>query len=148
MKYTAEQMVEAIKGSGGLVNLVAARLGCGRATVYRYRDRYASVREALEEERAVFLDMVESRFFELIEAGNVDAILFGLRTLGKDRGYTTKVDIRAVGRRAVEELLGALERGLKPEEFARVMRIVRRTRIVSGASFTFGFDVPPEEETA
>lgn len=44
-------MVEAINAEDGVVKDVAERLGCSRLTVYRYRDRYKTVEEALEKNR-------------------------------------------------------------------------------------------------
>jgi hypothetical protein len=130
VKYTAEQMVEAIKGSGGIVSVVASRLGCGRATVYRYRARYPSVREALEAERAVFLDLAESELFKAVEAGNLEAIIFALKTLGKERGYTTQAPPDVGRSEAVEAemeaVLDALEEGLAPEVFREVVAILAR----------------------
>jgi transposase len=126
MKYTAEQMVEAIRGSGGIVRLIAARLRCGRSTVYRYARRYPRVREALEGEREVLLDLAESRLLECVERGDLDALIFLLKTLGKDRGYTTRIDVGAAVRRELEELIGDLRRGLNPADFGKVMRIVRK----------------------
>jgi ACT domain-containing protein len=44
-------MVQAIEAEDGVVRDVAERLGCSRMTVYRYRDRYKTVAEALEKNR-------------------------------------------------------------------------------------------------
>jgi transposase-like protein len=49
--YTAAQVVEAVRGSGGFVSEVAKRLGCDRSTVYRHVARHATVRRAIEDER-------------------------------------------------------------------------------------------------
>ena len=126
MKFTADQMVEAIRGSGGIVSLIASRLRCGRSTVYRYAHRYPSVREALEAEREVLLDLAESRLLECVERGDLDAIIFVLKTKGKDRGYTTWIGVGAAVRRETEQLLGDLRRGLDPVDFEKVIRIVRK----------------------
>jgi len=50
-EYTAKEMVQAIEAEDGVVRDVAKRLGCSRMTVYRYRDRYKTVEEALEKNR-------------------------------------------------------------------------------------------------
>jgi Fe-S cluster assembly scaffold protein SufB len=126
VKYTAEQMVEAIKDSGGIVSVVAQRLGCGRATVYRYRARYVSVRETLEAERAVFLDLAEGALFKAVEAGNLDAIIFALKTLGKERGYTTQIDVNHIAEREIEVMLDALEGVLEPEQFRLVIETLSK----------------------
>jgi len=44
-------MVEAIEAEDGVVRDVAERLGCSRMTVYRYRNRYKTVEQALEKNR-------------------------------------------------------------------------------------------------
>ena len=50
-RYTAKEMVEAIKAEDGVVSDVADRLGCSRMTVYNYRKRYKTVADALDEQR-------------------------------------------------------------------------------------------------
>ncbi|MFO0202076.1 MAG: hypothetical protein ACK528_03000 [Alphaproteobacteria bacterium] len=42
------------------------------------------------------LDKAESALLGLIEAGNVASIIFYLKTKGKKRGYTEKIDLDAV----------------------------------------------------
>lgn len=128
MKYTAEQMIEAIRGSGGIVSVVASRLGCGRATVYRYRDRYPNVRDALEGEREVLLDIAEAGLFDRVDDGDLDASIFALRTLGKDRGYHFRVDVGRIVEDEVEAILYTLRRHLNLEEFEKVARIIARAR--------------------
>ena len=128
MKYTAEQMVEAIRGSGGLVSIVARRLGCSRATVYRYVSRFPAVAEALESEREVLLDVAEAGLFDRVDAGDLDAIIVALRTLGKVRGYHFRVDVGRIVEDEVEAILYALRRHLNLEEFEKVARIIARAR--------------------
>lgn len=92
-KYTAETVAEAIKRAKGFVNTAARGLGCSRRTVYRYLDRYPSIREALIEAREAMLDISEIKLLEQIQAGNITAILFFLKTQGKDRGYTERHEV-------------------------------------------------------
>jgi len=51
-EYTAAQMIEALEAAGGVVRGAARRLGCSAMTIYRYADRYVTVREALEAARS------------------------------------------------------------------------------------------------
>jgi AcrR family transcriptional regulator len=126
MKYTEKQMLEAIKGSGGDISEVAKRLGCARSTVYRYLDRYPAVYEALEEEREVLLDIAEYGLMKRVEDGDLRAIIFTLKTKGKDRGYTTWIDLDVTVRREIDDLLDTLRRGLAPTDFDKVMRVLRK----------------------
>ena len=48
-EYTAKEMCEAVRETGGNVQLAAQKLGCHPQTVYNYRDRYKTVAQALRE---------------------------------------------------------------------------------------------------
>jgi len=89
-KYTAAQVIEAIRGSKGIVSHAARKLGCSRKTIYNYVDRYVTVAEALEDEREDLLDFVEGKLLGEINRGNITAIIFYLKTQGKHRGYVER----------------------------------------------------------
>lgn len=91
-KYTAEQVAAAIRDSEGFVSKAASILGSSIQTLYNYRDRYASVKEAWEETYERRLDFVESKLMQLIRDGNVAAVIFFLKTQGKARGYVERVE--------------------------------------------------------
>lgn len=86
-KFTPEQVIRAIKGSGGFVTEIARRLGCARSTVYTYRKRYPEVQQAFHDEREAQLDFAESALLNQIKDGNIAATIFFLKTQGKHRGY-------------------------------------------------------------
>lgn len=93
MAYTAERAVMAIRGSKGFVTTIATRLGCSVATVYNLIKRFPTVAEALDHERETMLDFAESKLLKLIDAENVTAIIFFLKTQGKKRGYIEKQEV-------------------------------------------------------
>ena len=90
---TAQRIVKAIRDSHGFISIAARKAGLHRATIHKYIHDYPSVREAIEEAKAATLDMAEGKLFELIEAGNTTAIIFYLKTQGKDRGYTERQEV-------------------------------------------------------
>lgn len=90
-KYTPEQVIQALRAKKGMVYLAAIELGCKAQTIYNYRDRYASVRAAMEEEDGVIDDAAEMKLYTAILAGEPWAIQFRLRTKGKGRGYSEKI---------------------------------------------------------
>ena len=92
-RYTTTQLIEAIRGTYGIKTAVAQALGCTRQTVDNYIGRYPTVESAYEEEREKLLDLAESKFAEQIAAGEWPAIRFALATLGKQRGYSEKLDV-------------------------------------------------------
>lgn len=64
-EYTAREMVDAIEAEDGVVRDVADRLGCSRMTVYRYRDRYKTVAEALDKQRTDLVFEMRDRLKDL-----------------------------------------------------------------------------------
>lgn len=59
-KFTAQQIIDAIKGTGGIIAVAARRLGCDWRTVDRYIKNYATVRQAYDQECETVLDLAES----------------------------------------------------------------------------------------
>jgi hypothetical protein len=59
-KVSAEQVIEAIKGTGGIKTVIAQKLGVVRMSVDRYLKRWPSVLEAYEAEAESVGDMAES----------------------------------------------------------------------------------------
>ena len=49
---TAEQAIEALKGSGGVKTTIAKRLGVSRWTIDNYLDRWSTFRQAYEDEKS------------------------------------------------------------------------------------------------
>lgn len=87
LKYTVEQVLEAIKDTGGIKTEVCQRLNCGRRTIYVYIDRFPEIKEAFEEEEEKVLDMAESSLFAMIQNGDLTAIFYYLNNKGRRRGY-------------------------------------------------------------
>lgn len=104
-KYTAAQMIEALRASGGVIAAAARMLGCSRNTVKRYIRTYVTVEEVFEEENETSLDTAEEALLDYVR-GELDgldlktrlqAIKFFLSTKGKDRGYTKKQERKHSG---------------------------------------------------
>ena len=95
-RYSQRQVADAIRSTRGLVTLAARSLGCDRSTVENYCDRYPAVRKALEEARNQRLDIAEAMLFSAIDKGELQAITFFLRTVGRHRGYGDRVEVDAI----------------------------------------------------
>lgn len=92
-KFTAQQMVETIYESKGILAIAARKLACTRQTVHNYVNRYATVKAALEDARETNVDYVEGKLMQAIDSGNIAAIMFFLKTQGKNRGYIERQEI-------------------------------------------------------
>ena len=90
--YTAEQMIEALNTTHGMVFLAAKRLGCSYQTVMNYCERHPTVQAAKDAQRGEMLDTAELKLWESIQKGEAWGISMALKTIGKDRGYVERTE--------------------------------------------------------
>ena len=86
--YKKSDVLEAIKGSNGIVSNVCKRLKCDWHTADTFIKKWPETLQALDDERESYLDLTESACIDRINAGDGQMIRFVLATLGKKRGYT------------------------------------------------------------
>lgn len=89
-RYTDDQIIEALRKSGGLAYSAARLLGCPASTVLRRINKSAKLKAVQDEERGRFLDVGELKLKEAVMRGEPWAVKFLLSTLGKNRGYTER----------------------------------------------------------
>ena len=96
-KYAVEEMVKALVASGGMVSIAARALGCSVSTINNYRDKHPEVAEVIQSEREAFVDEATTALRDQVKKGNIAAIIFVLKTLGKARGFIEKSQIEHSG---------------------------------------------------
>lgn len=69
--YTAQQFIEAIPGTGGIVSAIADRVGCAWNTAKKYIDDYATVKTAWQNERNRITDKAQHHIIKAIEGGEL-----------------------------------------------------------------------------
>jgi hypothetical protein len=104
-QYTAEQMINALKATRGMITYTSDYLGCDYKTVRRYIDKYATVKEAYEDAKDRIADNVENTLYDVavgrrakdgtyeIEP-NVTALIFLAKTHPalRGRGYAERTE--------------------------------------------------------
>jgi hypothetical protein len=91
-RYTQAQVAEAITRASGFVSVAARSLGCSSDTVENYIKRSPVVAEAKRAARELMLDMAESALAKKVQDGDTQAIMFTLKTIGKQRGFVERVE--------------------------------------------------------
>ncbi len=91
--FTKEQFLKAIENSGGYISLIAERVGCAIPTVYEWRKNEPEIAEAIKQEKVKQVDHAEGKLQSLIRKENPTAIIFYLKTQGKDRGYIERQEL-------------------------------------------------------
>lgn len=93
--YSDEIIIAALKKQAGIVSMAAAAIGCERTTIWRRLKTSKVVADAHVEIQEVNLDRAEGKLTEAINAGNLTAVIFYLKTKGRNRGYSERVDVNA-----------------------------------------------------
>lgn len=92
--FTAEQFITAMPDSGGIVTLIAKRVGCDWHTARKWIDTHPSILQAWQDARESVSDLAESKLIENIKSSDMGAIKYWLSTQGKSRGYVERQEIR------------------------------------------------------
>ncbi|GIV15857.1 MAG: hypothetical protein KatS3mg022_1292 [Armatimonadota bacterium] len=93
MKATTEQIAQELQALSGNVSAVARKLGISRQALYKRLRRHSKLQEALEEGRATLVGDAYEGLVKAVHEGKAWAILFVLKTLGKDEGFTERVEV-------------------------------------------------------
>lgn len=96
-RFTAAQMIQAIRTAKGLKSEAARELGCSWYTVHRACRRHPTVQRVYEETREEFVDLAEKKLRDKVNKGADWAVKWVLATLGKNRGYVERVEQKQTG---------------------------------------------------
>lgn len=101
-KITQEQMLEAIKGTQGLISKIQRKLEAQLGeticwdTVEKYVHKWSSCEEAVKAEKEAMLDLAENNVFKELVSGDIGTSKWYLRMKGKERGYIEAQEIHNV----------------------------------------------------
>lgn len=113
-KFKKQDVLDAIKGSFGIVSNVAANMGVEWHTANEYIKLWDETQQALQEEREGYLDLAENSCIDRVKNGDGQMIRFVLATIGKKRGYSTTEETSAETAGADTEVNISVEGG-EPE---------------------------------
>lgn len=91
-RIPTDRIIAALRETNGLISLAAKRVPCSPTTIRRRASDVAAVRQVLDECRSELVDYGELALRRAVIAGEPWAVGLVLKTLGKDRGYSEKVE--------------------------------------------------------
>jgi len=92
-----ETLLEAIKGSAGIISTIAKRLEIEWHTAETRIQKYPEALKAFADEREGILDMAEATILTSIKQGDTGSAKWLLSTIGRKRGFTEKQEIEISG---------------------------------------------------
>ncbi|MFZ9302869.1 MAG: hypothetical protein ACO239_05830 [Sediminibacterium sp.] len=107
-----EIFLEVLEKHLGIVSQATKKLNIDRSTPYKWMREDPDFAEKVHEIQNLVLDFTESKLYELIRDGNPTAIIFMLKTKGKDRGYVERKEITGMNGKSLDvniEVINKLE---------------------------------------
>lgn len=96
-KYTAQDFIDAIPGTGGIVSAIARKLSCDWNTANKWITTYPTVKAAYDAECEAMLDLAESTVLKNIKEGDTSDAKWYLTKKGKRRGYGDNLELTGNG---------------------------------------------------
>jgi hypothetical protein len=92
-RFTQDEMIAALKIGRGMKSVAARHLGCPWHVVNTYCKKFEAVRAECEAQRQAFVDAAELQLIAAVSRGDMGAVMYVLRTLGRGRGYSERTEI-------------------------------------------------------
>lgn len=91
--------LQAFEKNLGIVSTTCRSIGISRETFYDWKRKDEKFREAAEAVNEVAIDFVEGKLYGRINEGSDAAIIFYMKTRGRERGYVEKQEIEVTERK-------------------------------------------------
>jgi hypothetical protein len=102
--FSDDDFATAIKGSGGLVSIIAQKVGCSYNTALRYMRRNPELMELYSSEVEGVLDMSEQTIIRAIQSGDTGSAKGYLSRRGRHRGFGDQLEITTKDGRPIWQL--------------------------------------------
>ena len=88
-----KDVVGAIQQYKGNISAMARAFQVSRQAIYDYISNKPDLKQMIQDERESMLDDAESEIYKQIRKGNTTALIFFLKTQGKQRGYVERQEL-------------------------------------------------------
>lgn len=125
--YRAEQFIDAIPGTGGIISAIAKRVGCAWHTAQKYIREMPTVAAAYADECESVTDLAETTVIKAIRDGDVGTARWYLSTKGKNRGYGERLEVTGAEGKPI-----AIDAGITANDIAEALAILGGSNGCSG----------------
>ena len=95
-QYKANQFIDIMPGTGGIISTIAERVGCAWHTAKKYIEDHTTVKQAYENEKRKVDDKAVSNVFGAIAQGDLDTSKWWIRMKLGDEFHKTDHQIVSV----------------------------------------------------
>lgn len=101
VRLTNEQIAAGLRAQRGNISATADALGVTRQAIHLRINESDELAAICTEARESLIDVAESALLKLINEGNVAAIIFALKTQGRARGYSERLELTGADGEAI-----------------------------------------------
>ena len=141
-QYPDSLIIKVLHECRGRVYLAAERIGCHPETVRKRIRALPELHGISQFYRRQVCDKAERGLEQAVDRGDAWAITLAIKTLGKDRGYTERVESRNT-----TEIRGALVQFLAPQQAAGLLGLPVEALSVLPSSEQSALPAPTSAET-
>jgi hypothetical protein len=94
MDTLKKRLLTALQESKGNVFIACINANVSRSTFYNYFNQDKEFKQQVNEINESAIDHVESKLMQKIDEGETTAIIFYLKTKGRKRGYSEKIEVQ------------------------------------------------------
>ncbi len=102
-------VLEVLEKTAGNIKMACEQVGIARSRFYEWLKTDEVFKKRYEEVIEGLIDYAESKLLQAIANNNITAIIFFLKTKGRNRGYVEKVEIDT------EKVQVIIDKGLLPD---------------------------------
>ena len=106
--FTEEEAAAALWEAYGNAQTAAQALGVGERTLYRYMAESTVLKNAAKQGRLRLVGVAQYALYQKILDGDIAAIIFTLKTLGKDLGFSERHEVGIMLSAELTLLMGQL----------------------------------------
>lgn len=106
MALSITKIQQTLQAKAGNVSETAKALNVSRTTLYKYINKSPVLQKTLDDAREHLVDMAESALLRGIMQGNMTAVIFALKTQGKDRGYVERQEVTGKDGKPLKTYIG------------------------------------------
>lgn len=110
IKHNKKILIKALRKTLGIVTPACEMCDLSRQTFYKYYNEDEDFKAKVDSMADIAVDFAETKLTELIEDKNPTAVIFYLKTKGKDRGYIEKSELEVTDRNVAKSIVDEAEK--------------------------------------
>lgn len=131
-KKKKEKLLEYLRETSGIVAYACEKAGVSRVTYYNWYKEDPVFAAKADDIQEIQIDFAEASLLKKIKNEDTTAIIFYLKTKGKDRGYTERKEVSGIDGKSIAISQEIDFKNLSDEELATIGKLLEKSKNEQG----------------